>query len=266
MIEFHYAQFQQLLFLYAMPAARILAFVSVAPIWGTGGLPLRVRLFLGLTLSFFVAPIIAETKFVSLNAMLDVLSMQIFIGIAMGLSMRLVFGAIDVAGEYIGYQMGLGFATFYDPIDSSQTPVMSEFLTLMAILLFFAINGHYLYLEALIKSFHLLPLTPLSVLKTQSIWHIVHLASLMFSFGLLLALPIVATILMLNTTLAILTRAAPQLNIFALGFPITLLGGFFLLALGLSDMQAMMTVIFEKALESILSFIPRSTSNFFENF
>ncbi len=256
MIEFSYAEFQRWLFLYVAPSARILSFSATAPVWGTGGAPMRIRLMLGLALSFLIAPLVAEETALPAS-FLDVLTMQIFIGTAMGLSMRIVFGAIDVAGEYIGYQMGLGFATFYDPIDSSQTPVMAEFLTLLAILLFFAINGHYLYLEALVKSFHLLPLSPLSALKIQSIAHIVQLGSMMFSFGLLLSLPIVATVLMLNTTLAVLTRAAPQLNIFALGFPMTLLGGFILLGLALNDMQSLMTYIFERALESILAFFPR---------
>ena len=260
MLSFDYAQFQAIFLAYALPAARILSFVAVSPIWGTGGAPMLIRLMLGLALSFVIAPVLPAIQHeVALNtwAMLDMLAAQTFIGIAMGLSMRLIFSAVDIAGEYIGYQMGLGFATFYDPVEAAQTPVMAEFMTLVSILLFLAINGHYLYIEALVKSFHYMPVDFLSAIASKSVSHIAHLGALMFSFGLLLALPIVATILMINTTLAILTRAAPQLNIFALGFPMTLLGGFVLLGIGLTYMQPMMTYIFERALEAILAFFPR---------
>ena len=260
MIEFDLSLFQRWLSLFAFPLSRIFGFVASAPIWATGGLPKQIRLMLDLSMVLCLAPVIPETQIPNINPAsghgLEILATQMLVGICMGLSARIIFAAVDVAGEYIGYQMGLGFATFYDPIDSAQTPVMAELLTLIGILLFLAFNGHLMYVLTLSKSFTIIPVSDFAnTFGVKNFAHLANLGSIMFSLGLSLCMPVVITLLVFNVALGVLTRASPQLNIFALGFPITLLGGFILMWFSMHTMMPFMEHIFSVLVDSILAFI-----------
>ncbi len=178
---------------------------------------------------------------------------QMLIGIGMGFAARIVFAAFDLAGEFIGAQMGLGFATFYDPLSSSQTPVIAEFYGLIALLLFLSMNGHLLYFATLAQSFSAIPVGT-APLGSASWLNLAELGSKIFSAGLLLALPVVVALMITNVALAVLTRAAPQLNIFALGFPITLLGGFIAIAISMNYLATPLQAIFEFAMSAMLGF------------
>ncbi len=172
----------------------------------------------------------------------------------MGFAAKIVFTAFDLAGEFIGSQMGLGFATFYDPLNSAQTPVIAEFIGLLALLLFLSLNGHLVYLATLAQSFSAIPVSE-NPLGAASWLNLVELGGKIFSAGLLIALPIIVALTITNVALAVLTRAAPQLNLFALGFPITLIGGFLVLAVSLDYLAPPMQSIFEFALSAMLGFI-----------
>ncbi len=171
----------------------------------------------------------------------------------MGFAAKIVFTAFDMAGEFIGFQMGLGFATFYDPLSSAQTPVVTEFIGLLALLVFLSMNGHLLYLATLAQSFSAIPVSAIP-LGAGSWLNLAELGSKIFSAGLLIALPIIVALTITNIALAVLSRAAPQLNLFALGFPITLIGGFFALAISLNYLASPMQGIFEFALAAMLEF------------
>ncbi len=171
----------------------------------------------------------------------------------MGFAAKIVFTAFDMAGEFIGAQMGLGFATFYAPLSSAQTPVVTEFIGLLALLLFLSLNGHLLYLATLAQSFSAIPVSA-TPLGAASWLNLAELGSKIFSAGLLIALPILVALMITNVALAVLTRAAPQLNLFALGFPLMLLGGFFALAISLGYLASPMQDIFEFALSAMLGF------------
>jgi flagellar biosynthetic protein FliR len=175
------------------------------------------------------------------------------IGIGMGFATKIVFTAFDMAGEFISAQMGLGFATFYDPLSSSQTPVITEFINLIALLLFLSLNGHLLYLATLVQSFSAIPVSATPI-GAGSWLNLAELASKIFSAGLLLSLPVMAALMITNVALAVLTRAAPQLNLFALGFPLTLMGGFVALAVSLNYLAVPLQGIFELGLEAMLGF------------
>ena len=149
--------------------------------------------------------------------------------------------------------MGLGFATFYDPLNSSQTPVIAEFLNLMTLLTFLSLNGHLLYIGTLVQSFSVIPVSA-QPLGSGSWLNLVELGSRIFSMGLLLALPIIVALMITNIALAVLTRAAPQLNIFALGFPLTLTGGFIGLAISTNYLAVPLQQLFEFAFEALLGF------------
>jgi flagellar biosynthetic protein FliR len=168
------------------------------------------------------------------------------IGIVMGFTLRIAFAAVDLAGELIGLQMGLSFAVFYDPQNSAQTPVVSEFINLLALLIYMATNGHLMSLAALAESFTLLPIsaTPFAAKGFSAIlaW-----SATLFSTGLLLALPLVAALLIANIALGVLSRIAPQLNLFAVGFPVTIVSGFVVLMLSLPLFGSALQRLFDHA-------------------
>ncbi|HEX6733256.1 MAG TPA: flagellar biosynthetic protein FliR [Azonexus sp.] len=237
------------------PLARILGFIAAAPLWSTAVIPQRTRLILGLAITLAIAPVLPPMPAVppATLAGLWIMLQQMLIGIAMGFAARIVFAAFDMAGEFMGFQMGLGFATFYDPLRGAQTPVVAEFIGLIALLLFLSMNGHLLYFATLAQSFVAMPIgaTPLAA---ASWLNLVQLGSTIFSAGLLLALPVVVALMITNLALAVLTRAAPQLNIFALGFPLTLIGGFVVLAISLHYLAEPIQAVFEIGLGAMLGF------------
>ncbi|WP_295006479.1 flagellar biosynthetic protein FliR [uncultured Dechloromonas sp.] len=256
MISVGSAQIDAWIVAFIFPLSRILGFIATAPLWSTAGVPKRIRLTIGIAIAVALAPGLPpmpEVQPASL-AGLWIMAQQMLIGIGMGFAAKIVFTAFLFAGEFIGNQMGLGFATFYDPLSASQTPVVSEFINLIALLLFLSLNGHLLYLATLAQSFAAIPISSLPV-GAGSWLNIAELGSKIFSAGLLLSLPIMAALMITNVALAVLTRAAPQLNLFALGFPLTLIGGFLVLAISLNYLASPFQGIFQLGLESMLGAI-----------
>lgn len=240
---------------FAFPLVRILGVIASAPFWNVAAIPRRVRLILGLAITVALAPVLPPMPAVApaSGTGIWILLQQVLIGVGMGFAMRIVYSAIDVAGEFIGLQMGLSFATFYDPLSSSQTPVISEFIGLLAMLLFLSFNGHLMYVATLAQSFTAIPVsaTPLGL---GSWLNLAELGGKMFAAGLLLALPVIVALMITNLALAVLTRVAPQLNIFAIGFTLTLTGGFIALAFTLNYLAAPIQAIFEQGLSAMLGF------------
>ncbi|MCA3452183.1 MAG: flagellar biosynthetic protein FliR, partial [Rhodobacter sp.] len=149
-----------------------------------------------------------------------------------GFTTRIVITAAEMAGQMAGLQMGLGFAVFFDPQGAGQSPVVAQFMGVLAVLVLLASNSHYLMLTALVESFRIVPLSP-APLAAKGFLTLVSWASQIFQLGLMLSLPVVGALLVTNIGIGILTRAAPQLNVFAVGFPITLGVGFLMLYLSL---------------------------------
>lgn len=260
MISIGSAQIDAWIAAFIFPLARILAFIAAAPLWSTAGIPRRTRLILGIAVTIAIAPSLPTMPNIQPASLsgLWVMLQQMLIGIGMGFAARIVFAAFDLAGEFIGAQMGLGFATFYDPMSSSQTPVIAEYINLIALLLFMSMNGHLLYFATLAQSFSAIPVS-LTPLGSASWLNLVELGGKIFSAGLLLALPAIVALMIINIALAVLTRAAPQLNIFALGFPLTMMGGFIALAISMNYLASPLQTIFEFAMSAMLDFaVPRS--------
>ena len=255
MLSITTAQIDAWVVAFAYPLIRILAFIAAAPLWSTAGIPRRTRLILGIAIAIAITPALPPMPTIAPGSWsgLAILGQQILIGVAMGFAVRVVFSVTDFAGELIGLQMGLGFATFYDPLNSSQTPVISELLGLLALMLFLALDGHLLYVATLTQSFQVIPVGG-PILDGNSWLNIAKLGSKIFALGLLLSLPIVVALIITNMALAVLTRAAPQLNIFALGFPLTILGGFFSLAISTRYLAEPLRQIYEIALSAMLGF------------
>ena len=235
------AQLEGWLALLAYPMARILGFLGAAPVFGNNAVPRRIKLMVGLAVTLGLMPVVPSVPQAALDSWSGLLLIvqQTLIGIAMGLVLRVVFAALDLMGEIISLQMGLSFATFFDPIAGGQTAVVGEFLTLLATLVLLSLNGHLLMLDALARSFEWLPVS--ATLPHRGGWMIlVRFGASIFASGLLMALPVVTALLITNIALGVLTRAAPQLNLFAIGFPITLTVGFGVLILALNHLAPLL--------------------------
>lgn len=237
------------------PLARILALLAAAPPFNNRVLTQRVRIALALAIAMALTPALPPMPPIdpASGPGLWLLAQQLLIGYAMGFALRIVFAAIDMAGNLIGLQMGLGFATFFDPQSAGQTPVLSEFLNLLALLVFLSINGHLIVLATLAHSFTTLPVA-LTLPAAGSWLNIANAGAAIFSYGLLLALPLLVALLITNIALGVLTRAAPQLNLFAVGFPVTLALGFAVLVLSFSYLAGPLQRLFEAGLPAMLGY------------
>lgn len=234
------------------PMARLLGLFATAPIFSNRGVSVRIRLAVGLGIGIALLPIMPAMPAVPPGSGIGLMIMvqQMFIGIAIGFMLRLVFAAIDMAGSLIGMQMGLSFAIFFDPDAGGQTAVLSDFMGLVATLLFLAINGHLIMIDLLVRSFDWLPVGTASV-SANGWGYIARAGAAIFATGLLLALPVVAVLLVTNIALGILTRAAPQLNLFAIGFPLTLAMGFFALMLIMTNFGPVVQSLFERGFDTV---------------
>lgn len=233
------------------PLTRILGLVAAAPVFGNSGVPMLIKTTLGVTLAAIVAPTLPPVPVVDPTswAGILILAQELLVGMAMGFSMRLVFAAVEFAGEVASSSMGLGFATFFDPSSAGRSSAISQFLALVATMAFLAMNAHLVLVEALVESFFTLPIstTPMSLTAPLEM---VRWGGRIFSAGLQLAMPIIAALLITNIALAILTRAAPQLNLFGIGFPITLGAGFLVISLTLPYLGTPLQNLFNQGVEA----------------
>ena len=252
MITIASADLNAMIAAFIFPLARILALLSAAPPYNSGSLPRRARLILGLAITLAIAPGLDNLPAIAPASGIGVLVMaeQMLIGYAMGFSLRLIFSAIDLAGTVFSTQMGLGSATSYDPMSTSQTPVVSEMIGILALLMFMAIDGHLMVLSTLAQSFRALPI---GVLPGSASWaNLANAVAIVFSAGLLLALPIITALLITNTALGILGRVSPQLNLIVIGFPVTIALGFAALYVALPYLIQPLLQLFETGLRSML--------------
>lgn len=201
--------------------ARVAALLHVAPIFSEKVVSRRLRAGLALMIALLMGDSTPDAQ-IGLYSWtgLWVVAKQVVIGAAMGLTLQFIFAAVRLAGEIIGMQMGLSFATFFDP-GSGNSPVISRFLNLLVTLLFLVFNGHLWLLSILADTFHALPVNA-DPLHTGGFLYVVSNAGLIFSQGLMLGLPIISLLLCINFTLGLLNRLTPQLSIFVVGFPLTL--------------------------------------------
>lgn len=236
---------------FLFPLARILGLIATAPILNNRAIPARIRMGFGAAMTLALIPALPPSGLIvgSWPGLLALLQ-QMLIGIALGFSMRVVFTAIDLAGELIGLQMGLGFAMFYDPDNAAQSPVISEFLGLLAMLVFLSINGHLMLLAVIGNSFEWWPVGA-DLFPANGWMAIARWGSTIFSAGVMLALPVIAALLVVNIALAILTRAAPTLNLFAIGFPVTLIAGFVMLLLSMPFFAPALQQLFDYGLRTV---------------
>lgn len=231
------------------PFLRALALFTTVPVLSRRNVPMRVRVALAFLITVCAQASLPPMPVVALDSPVAVLLVvqQLLVGVTLGFAARIVFAAIEFAGELVGLQMGLNYAGFFDPASGGQGTAVGRFFGTTVAWLFIVINGHLLIIMALVQSFHAFPVAPepfafLRALQPQ-VW-----GAEVFKLGLWIALPILTMLLFVNLVLGIISRVSQQMNIFAIGFPVTLAVGLLGMLLTLPMMQSPFTMVLEQML------------------
>jgi flagellar biosynthesis protein FliR len=244
MVTFNEAQILAWITPLLWPFLRALALFSSLPVLGSRTVPIRARIGLAAFIAMAAQPSLPTVAPVVLDSVpaLMLVAQQVIIGVSLGFAVRLVFTAIEFAGELIGLQMGLNFAGFFDPLSATNATATSRFFGTLVSWLFIVINGHLLVVAALVQSFSAFPIGPTQM--QPHVW-----GAEIFSTGLWIALPLITMLLFVNLVLGAISRVAPQINIFAIGFPVTLGVGLLGLVLTLPALQRPFAMTLEKLLD-----------------
>ena len=237
------------------PFSRISAVLLVAPIFSSTIVTVRTRVSLALLLTFLIYPlydwpIIDVTSGIGLTLFLQ----QVLIGVTIGLIMQFAFAAITSAGAFIATSMGLSMAVVADPVNGHQSPVLAQFLLVIATLVFLSIGGHLIVIEMMLDSFRLIPINEF-YLNREMLWAILQWSSLIFSGAIMIALPAMITLLLINSAMGVISRAAPALNVFAVGFPMTLIFGLIMFYLLIPFFGSGMENLWFKSFEHVRIFL-----------
>ena len=240
---------------YAWAFLRLSGFLMIAPLFGQALVPGRVKIVFAIFMTLVLAPLAPPAPFIDPFSAMGFLTVaqQLLIGVALGFVVQIVFDALLVAGQVIANTMGLGFATLVDPNRGQSTVVVSQFFLVLGLLLFLALDGHLVLLGALADSFRWLPPGP-EGLGAPAFATVVAWGGKMFSSAAVIALPAVVGLLLVNLALGVVSRAAPQLNLFAVGFPASMLLGFAMLMLSLPTLHSSLERLFLDALGAARAF------------
>ena len=235
------------------PFLRVLAVFSAAPVLSSRAFPLRARIALAFLVALAAQGALPAQSIISINSpqAMGVVVQQVGIGLAIGFTVRLVFAAVELAGEVVGFQMGLNFAAFFDPSLNTQSSAVARFFGQMASLLFVVLNGHMMVLMTTIKSFEAFPVDQnfLQALQTMKLQN---LGADLFATALWMALPMVGMLMFVNLALGIVSRVAPQMNIYSVGFPITLSVGLIGIAVTLPMLDQPFMALMERSIDIFL--------------
>lgn len=227
---------------YLWPFLRIGAFVMVMPLVGSSFVPATARLLLGLALTIVVIPVLpayAAPDVLTLAGLILV-AQELIVGVAMGFAVQLLFDAITLGGQVIAMSMGLGFAVLVDNARGVNIPVLGQFFLILGMLIFLSVDGHLALIQMIAQSFDLLPISggglTLPGLSMLLVW-----SAQVFVLALKIALPALVALIVVNLSFGVMSRAAPTLNLFAVGFPIAMLLGFVIIYLNIGSLQENLT-------------------------
>lgn len=232
------------------PFIRILAVFTSAPVFSSRAFTTRGRIALAFLVALVAQATLPPAPIIGFNdpQAFGVLVQQVGVGLSIGFAVRLVFAAVELAGEVVGFQMGLNFAAFFDPAMNAQSSAVARFFSQMTSLLFVVMNGHIMVLLAVTKSFEAFPIDQ-NFLQALAQMKIYQLGTDLFASALWIALPMVGMVMFANLALGVISRVAPQMNIFAIGFPITLVVGLLGIALTLPMLDQPFIALMTRTIE-----------------
>ncbi|PVZ41537.1 flagellar biosynthetic protein FliR [Pseudomonas sp. CC120222-01a] len=248
MLELTDAQIGTWVATFILPLFRVTAVLMTMPIFGTRMLPARIRLYVAVAITVVIVPALPplpEFDPLSLRGLL-LCGEQVIVGALFGFSLQLLFQAFVIAGQIIAVQMGMAFASMVDPANGVNVAVVSQFMTMLVSVLFLLMNGHLVVFEVMTESFTTLPVG--NALVVSHFWEMAGRLGWVFGAGLLLILPAITALLVVNIAFGVMTRAAPQLNIFSIGFPLTLVLGMGIFWIGLADVLSHYQTLASEAL------------------
>lgn len=250
MITLTTGQIEAWLAAWLWPFVRIGACLMVAPIFGARFVPGRSRLVLAGAITLLVAPLLEPMPAVSLfsGQGLLITLQQLMIGVAIGFVLQVVFDSLAMGGQLLANSMGLSFAFNVDPLRGTGTPVLGQFYTLIATLTFLALNGHLAIIHAMVDGFRSMPVG-MEGLGPEGFRAVAEWGTALFRGAMMVALPGLTALLIVNLAFGVVSRAAPTLNLFAIGFPVTLIGGLVIVLAGLPAMQTGFVTLMREALD-----------------
>lgn len=237
---------------FLFPLFRISAFFMVVPMIGTQLVPMRVRLGFAIAVSLLVMPLLPPLPSVdglSISLYL-MIAEQLLIGYTLGFFVQVLFQVVVLGGQIISYQMGLGFASISDPTNGISVVVLSQFYLMLTMMLFLSMNGHLVLIDVIVDSFRIMPVGS-GWVDRSVLWTLVLSGSWLFAAATLMALPAIIALLVVNFAFGIMTKAAPQLNIFAIGFPFTMVFGIFIVWVSLTGFLGQYQRFAEEALSML---------------
>jgi flagellar biosynthesis protein FliR len=237
--------------------ARVSGFIGAIPVFTSAQTPGRVKTAMVIVISLMLFPVMAEfvptVNFVPLPFFLLIVA-EVLLGLLLGLVARLIFTAVEFGATVIGYQMGFAAAEIFDPQSERQVALISQFQNVFAIMIFLAINGHHIFLRAVVMSYELLPPGQFDV-SGEAVPFLMQLASHMFTIGVQFSAPVLAVLLLSGLILGILARVFPQLNVFLLSFPLNIGAGLLVIALTLDMVATLLRREFDTLAERIVTLL-----------
>ena len=235
------------------PFARIGACLMVAPMFGARFVQPRIRIILAVAITALVVPLIPAPTIAPFSPQgFVVVFQQLLIGVAFGFALQVVFDALALAGQLLANSMGLSFAFNIDPLRGSSTPALGQLYVILATLTFLALGGHLALLEMLVGSLYTLPVGTTG-LGQEGLWSLILWGGTLFSGAIGIALPGVTALLIVNLAFGVVSRAAPSLNLFAVGFPVSLVVGLLVVLAGIGPLQSSFTELLGNGFEFLRS-------------
>ncbi len=249
-MNLNYLLFQFQIFLLIF--ARISGFLSTVPIFAFRTLPTQIRIFFSIWLSLLLFPLIKNVPSVPLLSISYVILFikEILIGIVLGYSISLIFAGIQLAGEYIDLHIGFGMSNMFDPQAEAQLPVTSQFIYLISVLVFIALGGHYVLIKGISDSFTYIPLSG-GAYHPEITNRILDLFIFFFKLSLRISAPVLASMFLVHVAMGVISRVAPQLNVFIVIFPLKLFLGFMMLYLSFPYIVAIFRTLYAEVLRDL---------------
>ena len=236
------------------PFFRILAFFTIVPLFGSRLIPIPIRILLSLVTTVMLYPVLPKMPDIEALSLVNivVIGQQLVIGFALGFLALTLFQVFILAGQTIAMQMGLGYASMVDPTNGVTVAVLSQWFLTIVTLIFISMNGHLVVFEVLVESFYTLPVGQ-GFISEQAAFDLAQWGSWMFAAAISIALPAVAALLLVNLSFGIMSRTAPAMNIFALGFPVTMIMGLFVLWLSFSGVLSVIQTHMQELIDMMKS-------------